>query len=437
MASTPAKSALSAHSAIGLVVGALLYIVCVTGTLSVFYPELQRLEQWSAPEMGSISPEAVQRGVEEVLTRERAEGMPPTTHLYAHLPTDDLPRATLTTDTQAFHLDRSGAIAIPEEIAWSDFLVALHYKLSLPNFWGLTLVGALGAMMLALCFTGVIALPRIFRDAFRLNARATKGTALADWHNRLSTWTLPFSLAIAFTGAAIGLGSVGAFSMAETAYGGDLEAVYAPVFGAETTAHSVAQRAPDVAAALRHVRTNYPDVAPTYAIVHDAFQPGQHVQIVAGHPRRLIFGEYYNFDAEGRFIRTAGLADGALGQQTAASTYNLHFGNFGGVPVKLVYFVLGLAVSAVSATGIYVWFAKRRRKGHDEPVLKAAWNAVVWGCPAVLLATFLVRVTLGNAMPFPALFWIGLAIVITGASVKAAGRFGGNRQGVAEPDYAA
>ena len=74
MASPSAKSALSAHSAIGLVVGALLYIVCVTGTLSVFYPELQRLEQVSAPEMSQIDPAAAQRGMEAVLEKELIDG---------------------------------------------------------------------------------------------------------------------------------------------------------------------------------------------------------------------------------------------------------------------------------------------------------------------------------------------------------------------------
>ena len=39
--------------------------------------------------------------------------------------------------------------------------------------------------------TGVLAHPRIFRDAFRLRARDRGGIGLADWHNRLGVWTLP------------------------------------------------------------------------------------------------------------------------------------------------------------------------------------------------------------------------------------------------------
>ena len=89
------KRALSAHAAIGLIAGALLYIVSLTGTVAVFYQELQRVEQPNAPEMNSISPEAVQKGVEAVLANEA--GQPTTTHFYVHLPVKEVPRATATT----------------------------------------------------------------------------------------------------------------------------------------------------------------------------------------------------------------------------------------------------------------------------------------------------------------------------------------------------
>src|SRR3546814_1995584 len=71
--SSTVKRALSAHAAIGLLAGALLYIVSLSGTLAVFYQEFQRIEQPRAPEMASIDPQAVQRGVEAVLAREKGK----------------------------------------------------------------------------------------------------------------------------------------------------------------------------------------------------------------------------------------------------------------------------------------------------------------------------------------------------------------------------
>lgn len=411
------KRALSAHAAVGLIAGALLYLVSLTGTLSVFYEELQRVEQPGAPEMARIDPDAVQRGVKAMLASEA--GKPSTTHLYVHLPKDQLPRATITTDSQARHLNADGTLAGPEEIAWSDFLVQLHYMLNVPGLVGATVVGAMGAMMLALSISGVVAHPRIFRDAFRLRARDTGGLALADWHNRLSVWTLPFSLSIALTGSLIGLASVTAYAVAGASYGGDVEAVYGPIFGKEPKADKSPAGVPDVAAALRHVAARYPRVAVSYAVLHDPRTAGQHVQIVGLHERRLIFGEYYGFDASGRFLGTAGLADGALGQQIAASTYSLHFGNYGGIWVKIAYGILGMAVTAICATGTYIWLGKRRRRGHFEPLLRAAWDGVVLGAPAMLALTLAVRLLFGNEAPFAAIFWLGYGGVIAASLLTA------------------
>src|SRR5690606_25677504 len=103
------KSALSAHAAIGLIGGALLYLLCLSGTVLVLYEEWQRFEQQDAPEMQSISPAAVQRGISEVIATEADRT--PTTHLYVHMPTTELPRTTITTDHQAFHLTPDGSIA--------------------------------------------------------------------------------------------------------------------------------------------------------------------------------------------------------------------------------------------------------------------------------------------------------------------------------------
>ncbi|MCL6250039.1 PepSY domain-containing protein [Altererythrobacter sp. KTW20L] len=410
IAKSTVKTALSAHAAMGLLASALLYLVCLSGTVLVLYDEWQRLEQPAAPEMASFAPGSVQRAMEEVLALE-ADG-PTTTHLYVHMPTAQLPRATVTTDTSAHHANADGSLVMPEENGWSEFLYDLHYTLNLPTLVGITIVGALGAIMLALAFTGVLAMPRLFRDAFRLNARSSGGIAMADWHNRLSVWTLPFTLAIAITGAVIGLATVTAYAIAEVSYDGDVEAVYATIFGAEAEGDPAPAPLPDVAAALGYMAAEHPDVAVTYAIVHDPLTAGQHVQIVGEHHRRLIFGEYYAFDAAGNFHGTAGMADGALGQQAAASVYNLHFGNYGGLPVKLAYILFGLALTAVCATGTYIWLGKRRRRGMAEPRLTAAWHGVVWGTPAALVATLAARFVLGNEAPFTAIFWILLALAV-------------------------
>ncbi len=415
MGKATVQKALSAHSAIGLICCALLYLICVTGTAIVLYEEWQRFEQPGAPEMASIEPAAIQRGIENVLESEKAQAT--TTHLFVHLPTDALPRTTITTDTQAVHIDAAGGIVMPEENAWAKFVLALHYRLNLPAIVGMTLVGALGAMMVALAISGTMAHPRIFRDAFRLRARRKDDIATVDWHNRLAVWTLPFGIAIALTGAIIGLFYVSGFGMAATAYGGDVERVTEAIFGEEGEPDPAPAVTPDILPALNYMTANFEKVTPYYVILHDPQTAGQHIQIIGEHPQRRIFGEYYAFDGDGQFLSSAGLADGSIGQQLAASTYNLHFGNFGGLPVKIAYIVFGLALSAIAATGTFIWLNRRERRGLPAKRLRTLWWAVVIGTPLGLVTTLVGRLLYGNSAPFVSIFWA--TFILTAISVAA------------------
>lgn len=408
------RRALAGHSAVGLVAGALLYILCVTGSAIVIHEEWQRWEQPRIAEARAVTPAAVQRGVETVLASEA--GKPVTTHLYVHLPNDALPRTVVTTDHQAVYLDAAGAIAGPEAHAWTEFLIDLHLAFHLPRLFGLTLVGLLGVMMAALVVGGVLAHPRIFRDAFRLRARGPRQLAYADWHNRLGVWTLPFGLAVALTGAVLGLATVMAVALAALAFDGDRDRVFAPIFGDEPAADARPAPLPDIAAALAAMPRIAPGVAPSYVILHDPGTKGQQVQILGDHPRRLIFGDYYHFDAAGRFHGKAGLSDGRIGQQAAASVYKLHFGSFGGLAVKLAYMACGLALSAITATGLWLWLMKRRQRGSAAPRLEAMWSALVWAVPLLLVLAAPLRWALGPAAPLTGFFWIGLAALLAAAA---------------------
>lgn len=409
------REALSVHAAIGLLAGALLYILCVSGTLVVIHQEWQRWEQPRMPDTPGISAAAVERGALSVLESEA--GMPRTTHLWVHLPTAGLQRAIVTTDHQAVHLDSRGSIAGREEHRWTEFMLDMHYYLHLPMTAGLTLVGGLGVMMLALAVGGILAHPRIFRDAFRLRSRSGGRVALTDWHNRFGVWTLPFSVAIALTGAVLGLATIAAVIISTALYDGKPETVFEPIFGEEQAPDPRPAPIADIAAALGHMQAAFPEVQPTYVILHDPGTRGQHLQILADHPRRLIFGEYYEFGGDGTFHGTGGMADGPIGKQAVASAYKLHFGSFGGLPVKLAYILLGVALSVISATGMSIWLSKRRQKGKGSAALEGFWAAIVWGTPALVAATAALRLLGGPGVPFALLFWFGLAGLVTAGLV--------------------
>lgn len=411
------KRALSGHASIGLLAGALIYLIAITGAMIVVHDRWQRWEQPNMVETGEyLSPQAAQASLDQVFARE--SDLPATAHLYIRMPTEDLPRAVVTTDNKAWYIDDEGQVVEREAHTWTEFVMALHINLTLPIVWGMILVGALGVVLAALLVTGVLAHPRIIRDAFRLRTRHDPQLARADWHNRLGVWTLAPMLAITLTGAFIGLSYAGAGVLAQAYEGGDIEPVYATIFGDEPEHDPAPAPAPNIARALEKMQQDFPDTFPTYVVVHDPRTQGQFVQIIAEHPRRLIYGDAYSFDSSGEYLGRVGISDGEIGRQAAASTYKLHFGDFAGLPVELAYIGFGLALAVITATGTTLWLRKRQRKGFETRRLQAMWVVVVWGIPLALVLTAWLRFVGGADVPLVSSFWIGLGLALIGAAVR-------------------
>jgi uncharacterized iron-regulated membrane protein len=157
--------------------------------------------------------------------------------MYLVLPTEAVPRMRIATENESWFLNADGSMAEEERNDWTEMLLDLHLYLHLPKSWGMIVVSALGAMLCALIISGLVAHPRIFRDAFNLRTSGSRHLEQADIHNRLSVWGLPFHLMIAITGAYFGLALPLLAILADASYDGDREAVVASVFGEEPDLH--------------------------------------------------------------------------------------------------------------------------------------------------------------------------------------------------------
>lgn len=411
---------LAAHTVMGLVISAILYIICVSGTLAVFEDELGWWERPSAPAVETVTPEAAQTAAENVLASD-----PDTTHLYLYLPRENWKRFVIGGDEGLSSADASGTPVSTYETPWNDFLIHLHYYLHLPTSFGMIIVAIFGVMMLGMAISGFLAHPRIFRDAFRLKRSGQARLAQADLHNRISVWTAPFHIVVAGTGAVIGLFVVVAFVLAQTSFGGDTRALSTAIFGDEPAPDSRPADLADIGASLQTLQTAHPDVQPFLAIIHDPGTAGQHIEIYGEHFDRLVYGETYQFSADGSLLSSGGNTDGEAGKQIANSVYRLHFGDFGGTFMKIAYFGLGVLMCLMVATGLNIYFLKQAEKGKPKPKLASAWSAMVWGAPALLVLTLLLSLfDVPGAMLTP-VYWIGLLILsLAGLYLANAGYIG-------------
>ena len=416
---------LSAHAGIGVILGALLYIVSLSGVLVVFHAEFARWEQPHIREVQSVSPELAQNAAQAVLDHAQAAGEVPH-EIMIFMPTPDSPRLAGGYEDTYWFIDETATLGEPIDHGFSEFLIDMHYYLHLPSTLGLIVVGLMGVMMLALVLSGFLAHPRVFRDAFRSHKPGNGQLSLADRHNRLSVWGAPFHIMIPLTGAALGLATIVAVVLAQSEPEMTVTDMFDTVFGAGAEQAAPAGPLPDAAQALRVVERDFAEdgLIPWIVQIHHPGEDEQTLQILTAAPDRLIFGEYLQFSPDGRFIGQTGLENGEFGQQAMASVYNLHFGNWGGVPIKLVYVLLGLALCVVCVSGVQLWLYKRARKKGPQPRLERAWIALVWGPVALIgLCLTLDRVFgLADALLAP-VFWIGL-IVLTGLSQFAPSKAG-------------
>ena len=389
----------------GLVISALLFIICLSGAIAVFEDEIGWWERPETPHVSVVTPQAAQTAADAAIASD-----PETKHLYLYLPRENWPRFLVGTDNSMRTADADGRLTGEYESAWNDFLIHMHYYLHLPETFGMIIVAIFGVMLVAMSLSGFLAHPRIFRNAFRLKLQGQPRLSQADIHNRLSVWTAPFHIIVAASGAMIGLFVVVAYILAQTSFDGDNRALSEAVFGTEAEPDLTPAPMADISAALTNMQEIAPDAPQFLLVLHDPGTAGQHIGIYGEHTDRLIYGETYEFDAKGAFTGRDHASDGELGQQIASSIYRIHFGDFGSHYIKIAYLFLGLILCVIISGGMNIYFLKSAEQGRPKPRLEAAWSALVWGSPALLAITLFLAVLGAGSNLLTPVFWLGLTL---------------------------
>jgi len=149
-----------------------------------------------------------------------------------------------------------------------------------------------------------------------------------------------------------------------------------------------------------------PDARPTFISIEHPAEQGQTVVVNVAKPNRVMAGSNLYFDGRGRLLDISRTAEPNLGQKILASLGPLHFGWFGGIVVKIAYGLLGLALTAVTASGVAIWLARRRDKGRPAPRWERIWIGAVWSQPLAFAASALIVLGLSStAASTPLLVW--------------------------------
>lgn len=371
------QAVLKGHSGLGLAFAAAIYIVCLSGTLLVFYDEFIWWEAAGSPEIEEVSNAAIQTALAGAVERSGPE----IGHVYATLPADDNPLLRIYVYAQeqsAWLADEAGRIVGPMETPWSAFLSELHIFLHLPYTWGGFVVGMTGVALLSSLISGILAHPRIFRDAFHLRLGGSPRLQEADLHNRIGVWGLPFHFIVSLSGAFLGLLTIVVGVLGMAMFNGDAGKIYELFLPPEPADNPAAAPMIDILPMLESQPTE--SRLERIELIHPTEQGGG--AVLSYRDDSVLAGsKEYGFERNGGQYYAKSLPAATTGERIQGSLGPLHFGWFGGAIIKVVYFILGLGMTYLAVGGVNIWLARRRDKGRPAPVWERIWAATVWSQP--------------------------------------------------------
>lgn len=358
---------LAVHGWLALPVWGLLFVVCVTGTLLTVGHELEWL---AAPAVRASNPGDLPRLPLNDIVASVAQAYPEgiVTHIKDVAPYLALEVTVATPDAPfaRVHVNPYTGVVqgITEGPGFQGFLFGLHSWLLFP--WsgtfnaGWYIVTALGFFMTGSIVTGLVVYKKFWKAFTQPRLRTGMGarTFWGDLHRLVAVWSLWFSATIAVSGAW--------FLIVLLIYSTGYDVFPDPPLVAREDVPVPGPQAkrlmPDldgaVAAAERAVpgfrfaQISLPDSAYNHATVW-----GDDGLSLFGKFGHQVFVNPYTGNVGG-MMRPE---DMDTLQATTRLLPTLHFGAFGGLVTKLVWFVFGLGLSALVLSGIVIW-TKRAAK---------------------------------------------------------------------------
>jgi len=223
------------------------------------------------------------------------------------------------------------------------------------------IVGFLGAAMLVLIGTGIVIHRKILAELFTQRWGRSFRVVMSDLHKSAGIWGLGFHILIAATGAWLGLAPLfeqgtkyvmASGAPTSTAARKPPQAEPAAMHSLDTLYLSAQQAVPGLQAryvSLRRWGTTAAEASFTGTLSgHLASTARVDMNAATGAPKKALDP------------RTAGFWSLVNGLMEP-----LHFGDFGGLALKWLYFILGMTPAFLSISGTLIWLDSRQQRRRE------------------------------------------------------------------------
>ncbi|MFD1106430.1 PepSY-associated TM helix domain-containing protein [Sphingobium olei] len=377
------------HSWIGLKLSIFLTFILATGTLAVFAHEIDWLVTPAMRVSPRTEPVASWGALAYAVTRAAPEARLQT--LYAPIDPWFAAEAWVSHGKGAperVYVDPWTA-EVTGQHGWANvhrFLRQVHRHLMLPTKIGIPLVSSLALLLTVSLISGIVTYKKWWRGFFRAPRAGDTRRLTGDLHRLIGVWSLWFVALIALTGVwylveTLG-GSAPVPEMPRTA-------ANAPPVGARLDSLVALARRSDQQLDIREIRFTQ-----------------EHGVIFLGQSSAWLVRDRANGVAVDpvtqRVIARLDGRDLTIHQRISEMADPLHFGTFGGLWTKVIWFLFGAALTAMAVTGTMIYATRLAKAAPiDESGWQLAWRGMgIWayiGIALIFVALALTPGAIGGA----------------------------------------
>ena len=355
-----------AHSISGSLVLIPLFIILVTGTISFFQKVLRA---WHTPALQLAEPPPI-KSVDQLLDGKLSNLPKNTQNVFIkfpdrwepilsvefRIPNSDKPQSHFYNPINGDEIDSN---SLSSELA--HHLYVWHFLHPLPM--GINIAGAIALIWFALAVSGIYMHRRKFISQFK-NWSVKKGRALQSRvHTVTATLTLPMHLIYGITGAYFGAEIITLPIMSVVGFGGDQHEMrkHLRLKSEPNFTNSRVEVLPSIDPFIKRTYDTVPKAALVYLNIQKPFDEGAEIHIKfeeASGARGDVIYRLHQGNQPIELIRGDTVPAGINILRTALS---LHYGNFGGILVKIIYTIGGVILCFVTYAGARMLIERKSR----------------------------------------------------------------------------